>query len=167
MRASIAEKAMPNNFARSNPEIRVYNFSQENNTAMKIRDASGWTMFIFGILAILFGIVGLIRPELLLSVLGFEVVDRAQRAAGDYTVVYITAASMASFNMGVYYVLASWNNLKKFYAWTVPFRTLTFAIFTTIVLSGWAPTRFIGVGLWELAGGLATGVALYTENLPR
>ncbi len=134
---------------------------------MKIRDTSGWTMFIFGILAILFGTVGLIRPELLLSILGFEVIDRAQRAAGDYTVVYATAASMASFNMGIYYVLAAWNDLKKFYTWTVPFRTLTFAIFTTIVLAGIAPTRFIAVGIWELVGGLATGAALYTESHPR
>ncbi|WP_345320441.1 hypothetical protein [Candidatus Villigracilis proximus] len=40
---------------------------------MKIRDASGWTIFIFGILAFLLGLMGLIRPEILLSILGFEV----------------------------------------------------------------------------------------------
>ena len=67
---------------------------------MKIRDASGCTMFIFGALALLLGLIGLIRPEILLSVLGFEVVERAQRAASDYTIVFMTASSMASFNMG-------------------------------------------------------------------
>ncbi|MEW6403166.1 MAG: hypothetical protein AB1649_15325 [Chloroflexota bacterium] len=134
---------------------------------MKIRDTSGWTIFIFGLLALLLGLVGLIRPELLLSMLGFEVLSRAQRAAGDYTIVFMTASSMASFNMGIYYTLAAWNNLRKFYSWTVPFRLLTFAIFTTISLAGIAPLRFIGVGLWELTGALATGIALYTENHSR
>ena len=68
---------------------------------LKIKDTSGWTMFIFGVLAVLFGTVGLLRPELLLSLLGFPILDRASRAAGDYTIVFMTASSMASFNMRV------------------------------------------------------------------
>jgi len=32
---------------------------------LKIRDAAGWTMFIFGVLALLLGFIGLIRPEVL------------------------------------------------------------------------------------------------------
>lgn len=114
---------------------------------MKIRDASGWTIFIFGILAFLLGLVGLIRPEILLSLLGFEVIDRAQRAASDYTIVFMTASSMASFNIGVYYVLAAVNDVKIFYRWTVPFRILTFLVFTTTVIAGIAPARFLGVGI--------------------
>ena len=97
---------------------------------MKIRDASGWTIFVFGVLALLLGIVGLIRPEILLSILGFEVIERAARAASDYTIVFMTTSSMDSFNMGVYYVLAALNDVKKFYRWTVPFRTVTFVVFT-------------------------------------
>jgi len=34
---------------------------------MKIRDASGWTIFVFGVLAFVLGLIGLIRPEILLS----------------------------------------------------------------------------------------------------
>ena len=131
---------------------------------MKIRDAAGWTIFIFGILALLLGLVGLIRPEILLSILGFEIIDRAQRTAGDYTIVFMTASSMASFNMGIYYVFAAMNNVKIFYRWTVPFRTLTFIVFTTLVISGVAPLKFLGIGLWEFAGAIATGITLYTEN---
>ena len=71
---------------------------------------------------------------------------------------------MASFNMGIYYVLAALNDVKAFYRWTVPFRTLTFIVFTTLVLSGVAPLKFIGVGIWELAGAIATGIAIYKEN---
>jgi hypothetical protein len=131
---------------------------------MKIRDASGWTIFAFGVLAFLFGLIGLIRPEVVLSVLGFEMIERAERAASDYTIVFIVASSMASFNIGIYYILAALNDVKIFYRWTVPFRTLTFIVFTTLVVLNVAPQRFIGVGIWELVGALATGIALYFEN---
>ena len=131
---------------------------------MKIRDASGWTMFIFGVLAFLLGLTGLIRPEILLSLLGFEIIDRAQRAASDYTIVFMTASSMGSFNIGVYYVLAAINDVKIFYRWTVPFRMVTFLVFTTTVIAGIAPARFLGVGIWELLGALSTGIALYVED---
>ena len=130
----------------------------------KIRDASGWTMFVFGVLAVLLGLLGLIRPELLLSLLGFAPLDRAARATGDYTIVFMMASSMASFNMGVYYILAVAADFKKFYQWTVPFRTLTFIVFSTVVLTGIAPARFWGIGLWEGLGALATGLALYFEG---
>jgi hypothetical protein len=130
----------------------------------KIRDASGWTIFIFGILALLLGLVGLIRPEILLSLLGFEVLSSSARASGDYTIVFITASSMASFNVGAYYILAALSDLKKFYRWTVPFRALTFTVFTLSVILGYAPTRFLGVGAWELTGAVATGIALYLER---
>ena len=131
---------------------------------MKIRDAAGWTIFIFGILAFLLGLVGLIRPEILLSILGFEVVERAQRAASDYTIVFMTASSMASFNMGIYYIFAALNDVKIFYRWTVPFRVVTFVVFTTVVIAGIAPMKFLGVGIWELVGAISTGVALYGKR---
>ena len=131
---------------------------------IKIRDASGWTIFIFGVLALLLGLIGLIRPEILLSILGFEVLSRSARAGGDYTIVFMTASSMASFNMGAYYILAALNDVKPFYRWTVPFRAVTVTVFTLSVILGHAPTRFLGVGIWELLGGLATGIALYTEQ---
>jgi hypothetical protein len=130
---------------------------------LKIRDTSGWTIFIFGALALLLGFFGLIRPEILLSILGFDVLDRSARAAGDYTLVFLTASSMASFNVGAYYMLAALNDLKLFYRWTVPFRCLTPIVFTIAVLTGLAPTRFLGVAAWELTGAIATGLALRAE----
>jgi hypothetical protein len=130
----------------------------------RIRSASGWTMFIFGVLAFLLGLLGLLRPELVLSLLGFTVLDRTARAAGDYTLVFVIAASMASFNMGVYYMLAAFNDMKQFFLWTVPFRLVTFTVFTITALTHLAPTRFILVGAWEGLGALATGLALYFER---
>lgn len=131
---------------------------------MKIRDASGWTIFVFGVLAFLFGLIGLIRPEITLSILGFEVAERAARASSDYTIVFLTASSMASFNVGIYYVLAALNDVKIFYRWTVPFRVVTFLVFTSTVMLGLAPLNFLGVGIWELTGSLATGLALAREK---
>ncbi len=133
---------------------------------LKIRDASGWTMLVFGVLALLLGLLGLIRPELVLSMLGFTVLDRAARAVGDYTLVFVIASSMASFNMGAYYIFAALNDVRAFYKWTVPFRCLTFIVFTTVALTHLAPARFVAVGLWELAGAIATGIALRFDNKP-
>ena len=130
----------------------------------KIRDTAGWTMFIFGVLALLLGFLGLIRPELLLSILGFRVLDRAQRVAGDYTLVFMIASSMASFNIGAYYILAALNDLKPFYKWTVPFRCVTPTVFTIAVVTGLALVRFLGVAAWELTGAIATGLALWFES---
>ena len=131
---------------------------------LRIRDASGWTMFIFGVLALLLGLVGLIRPELLLSILGFSVLDRAARLSGDYTLVFMIASAMASFNIGAYYILAALNDLKPFYKWTAIFRCITPVVFTVAVIQGLAPARFLGVAAWELAGAVATGLALWLEH---
>jgi hypothetical protein len=130
----------------------------------RIRSASGWTMFVFGVLAFFLGLLGLLRPELVLSLLGFTVLDRAARAAGDYTLVFVIASSMASFNIGVYYMLAAFNDMKQFFLWTVPFRLVTFTVFTITALTHLAPTRFILVGAWEGLGAVATGLALYFER---
>jgi len=132
--------------------------------ALKIHDKSGWTIFIFGALALLLGLLGLIRPELLLAILGFPILERSARVAGDFTIVFMTASSMASFNVGVYYILAALNDMKKFYQWTVPFRCVTFVVFTFAVLTGVAPAPFFGVAAWELAGAIATGLALRAEK---
>jgi hypothetical protein len=71
---------------------------------------------------------------------------------------------MASFNMGVYYLLASLSNGKAFYSWTVPFRIVTFIVLSLAVMRGIAPSGFIGVAVWELIGALATGAALFYES---
>lgn len=127
-------------------------------------DLAGWTFFIFGILALLLGLIGLIRPELTLSMLGFDIIERSARVAGDYTIVFMIASSMASFNMGVYYIFAALNDVKQFYGWTVPFRVLTFIVFTLAILFGLAPKGFFGVGIWELIGAVATGIAIRVDK---
>ncbi|WP_018811476.1 hypothetical protein [Salinispora pacifica] len=126
------------------------------------RSAAGWTVAIFGLLALLVGAVGLIWPEALLRLLGFEVLE--SRASGDYTATFLTASSMASFNMGVYYLLAAATEWRAFYRFTVGFRLLTFTVFSVLVLADAAPGRFFGVAAWEALGALATAAGLWWDR---
>jgi hypothetical protein len=95
--------------------------------------------------------------------LGFEVVDAAARASGDYTRTFMAASSVASVNMVVYYLLAASTEWRPSFRFTVPFRLLTFAVFTSLVVLGRAPGQFFGVALWEGIGAVATGVALWLD----
>jgi len=103
----------------------------------------------------------LIRPEFFYpSSSSFYVLDCTDRVAGDYTLVFMIASSTASFNIDVYFMLAAVNDMKQFYKWSVPFRLVTVTAFFIAVLSGLAPTRFLGVPLWEFSGAVATRLAL-------
>ncbi|MEV4626403.1 hypothetical protein AB0J90_08970 [Micromonospora sp. NPDC049523] len=128
------------------------------------RSAAGWTIAVFGVLALVLGLVGLIRPEALLRLLGFEVIDAADRASGDYTRTYIAASSMAAVNMGVYYLVAVHTEWRAFFRFTVFFRLVTFSVFTILVLTDSAPGKFFGVAAWEGLGAVATGVGLWIDS---
>ncbi|MGC5017557.1 hypothetical protein [Micromonospora sp. DT47] len=125
------------------------------------RSGAGWTIAVFGVLALLMGALGLVWPEAQLRLLGFEVPET--RAAGDHTGTFLTASSMASFNMGVYYLLATATEWRPFYRFTVVFRLVTFTVFTLTVLADVAPDRFIGVALWEGLGAVATALGLHWD----
>ncbi|MEV6811518.1 hypothetical protein [Micromonospora sp. NPDC051296] len=125
------------------------------------RSVAGWTIAVFGVLALVMGAVGLLWPEALLGMLGFEIPET--RAPGDYTGVFVTASSMASFNMGVYYLLATATEWRAFYRFTVVFRLVTFTVFTLAVLADVAPGRFFGVAAWEGVGALATAAGLWWD----
>ena len=74
---------------------------------------------------------------------------------------------MASFNMGIYYLLAVGARFVPFYRWTVPFRTLTFLVFTLAVWRGIMPAAFLGVAAWELLGALTVAWTLRYEPTRR
>lgn len=61
-------------------------------------------------------------------------------------------------------MLAAGYNLQRFFRWTVIFRCVTFVVFMLLILRGQAPQKFSTVPLWELAGALATGYALWHES---
>ncbi|WP_434742007.1 hypothetical protein [Micromonospora sp. SH-82] len=125
------------------------------------RSIAGWTIAVFGVLALVMGAVGLLWPQAQLQMLGFEI--PAERAPGDYTGTFLLASSMAAFNMGVYYLLAAATEWRSFYRFTVFFRLVTFAVFSIAVVAGIAPDRFFGVALWEGVGAAATAVGLWFD----
>ncbi|MCA9898511.1 MAG: hypothetical protein KC433_09995 [Anaerolineales bacterium] len=132
---------------------------------MKLRNHTArLTMFIFGFLAFVLGVLGLKDHKTLLKQMGFTAVPPQERADHDYTPVFVMTSSMASTNMGIYYMLAALLNVRQFFTWTVPFRVVTFVVFTTAVLKKQAPLKFITVPLWELTGALLTGWALWAER---
>ncbi|MFE1251535.1 hypothetical protein [Streptomyces sp. NPDC058735] len=115
-------------------------------------------MAVFGILAAALGALGLVSPVAQLSLLGLPA--PGGRAAGDFTPAFMTASSMAALNMGVYYILAALADWRAFFHWTVPFRLLTCTVFVVAAVGGRAPGAFVGVGLWEGLGAVATAAAL-------
>ncbi|MEV1286055.1 hypothetical protein [Micromonospora sp. NPDC049679] len=125
------------------------------------RSVPGWTVAVFGVMALLLGAVGLVFPDVLLHLLGFEVLPAVERATGDHTRTFMAASSMASLNMGVYYLVAAGTDWQPFFSFSAVFRMLTFAVFTLLVVMEVAPVRFIGVALWEGLGGLVTGAAIW------
>ncbi|MGW0431872.1 hypothetical protein ACWDV4_04905 [Micromonospora sp. NPDC003197] len=131
------------------------------------RSVPGWTIAVFGGLALLLGVVGLVWPETLLALLGFEAVEPSARAAGDHTRTFMAASSMAAVNMGVYYLVAAATEWRPFFRFTVAFRLLTCVVFTLLVLMETAPGGFVGVALWEGLGAVATGAALWFEHRRR
>ena len=126
--------------------------------------AARLTMFIFGLLAFILGVLGLRDPKTLLKQMGFTAVDPEERDEHDYTHIFVMTSSMASTNMGIYYMLAALFNVRRFFYWTVPFRLVTFTVFTTAVLKKYAPLKFLTVPVWELTGALLTGWALWAER---
>ena len=66
---------------------------------MKFRNhAARLTMFIFGLLAFILGVLGLTKPKTLLKQMGFRAIDREERGEDDYTHIFVMTSSMASTN---------------------------------------------------------------------
>lgn len=122
------------------------------------RSAAGWTVAVFGGMALVTGVLGLLWPAGLLGMLGLAV--PATRAPDDHTGTFLVASSMAAFNMGVYYLLAAVSEWRSFFRFTVVFRLVTVAVFVLVVLADIAPTQFLGVAAWEGVGALATVLGL-------
>ncbi|BCL14426.1 hypothetical protein [Micromonospora sagamiensis] len=125
------------------------------------RSAAGWTVAVFGGMALLSGVLGLLWPAALLGLLGLAVPPI--RASGDHTGTFLVASSMAAFNMGVYYLLAAVSEWRSFFRFTVVFRLVTVTVFALVVAADIAPVGFLGVAAWEGLGALATALGLRAD----
>lgn len=127
-------------------------------STLRIRNLSSLVMLLFGISAFAIGVFGLLATDTMLTTFGATTIDGTLRAFG-------LLASAAATNVGAYYVLAAFTNLKTFYWWTVPFRLFVTVLFIGgAALGGQIPGTFLGIAIWEGLGALATGAALIYER---
>ncbi len=122
--------------------------------------ASRWTILLFGLISIVFGLFGLISPEIVLKLMYLTVIDRSTRHDGDYTVTFFSCLSTASFIIGIYYLLAAWHQWRAFYKYTIFLRLLTFLVLILSAnnnddLSPWLTCA----ALWQLFEAIIGGVA--------
>jgi hypothetical protein len=126
------------------------------------RSASGWTVSVFGVLALIMGVLGLISPDIQFGMMGFEILDK--RPPGDYTPAVVATTSIAAVNMGVLYLLGVAKDWPGFIAFTVAARLFMCAGFIVLIVAGKAPDAFIGAALWEGLGAAATGAAMWWDS---
>jgi len=120
-------------------------------------DMAALTMLVFGMVIVGSGLTGLLAPHILLTVLGIS-------ETGHATQLFIMATSQASLAMGLYYILASVNETRSFFQWSVPLRIINFVVFAGMVLLGVAPVQWLLVAGLEVVGALATAVAIASKN---
>ncbi|MFZ5889131.1 MAG: hypothetical protein ACOYYF_16935 [Chloroflexota bacterium] len=120
-------------------------------------DIAALTMLVFGMVIVGSGLTGLLAPQLLLTVLGIT-------DTGSATLLFLMATSQASLAMGLYYILASVNGTRVFFQWSVPLRIINFMVFAAMIPLGIAPMQWLLVAGLELAGALATAIALASKS---
>lgn len=120
-------------------------------------DIAALTMLVFGMVIVGSGLTGLFAPQLLLTVLGIT-------DSGSSTRLFLMATSQASLAMGLYYILASVNETRIFFQWSVPLRIINFLVFAVMIPLGVAPRQWLLVAGLELAGASATAIALASKS---
>lgn len=113
-------------------------------------------MLVFGVLVTAMGMTGLVTPHVLLDILGLP----ASGSSAYVTQIFVIATSQASIAMGLYYILSATNNNRIFFQWSVPLRMINFIVFSSMIPLGIAPVKWLLVAGLELAGALATGIAM-------
>ena len=120
-------------------------------------DIAALTMLVFGMVIVGSGLTGLLAPQLILTVLGFT-------DSGSATQLFLMATSQASLAMGLYYILASVNETRIFFHWSVPLRIINFIVFAALIPLGIAPMQWLLVAGLELAGASVTAIALASKS---
>ncbi len=104
------------------------------------------SIFIFGLLCVLTGLTCFIFPYKTMKFLDLEYNTKI--------IPLFNAAAISSFNMGIYYMLAAYNNVEIFYKWTIIPRLITCIMFIYMSLNKFNLLTIIGIG--EGIGSLLT-----------
>ncbi|WP_434422240.1 hypothetical protein [Nannocystis pusilla] len=126
------------------------------------RSFSGWSVAVFGVLAVLLGLLGLLSPDSQFDMMGFERVDH--RGPGDYTPTVVATTSIAAINMGALYVLGVALAWPGFIAFTVAARLFMCLGFVALMAAGRAPDVFVGAAIWEGLGAAITAAGMAWDS---
>lgn len=108
------------------------------------------TIALFGVTALLAGLFSLLSPSASLQQL--------QLPSAALPSLY--ANSVASTAMGIYYLLAAYQENHAFFIATVPVRSMTTVIF-------WTRSQWRTAAIWEGAGAALTAAALLWEVMEK
>lgn len=117
-----------------------------------------WTIVIYGLLALILGVIGLAKSDLQFRMMGIEPAQR--REEGDLTLASFGASSVAAINMGVLYTVGTLLHWRGFPIFTLYARSLMGIGFIFMMATGRAPRQFKGAAIWEFAGVIITGAAM-------
>jgi hypothetical protein len=107
-------------------------------------NAAALSIYLFGISALLFGAYTLLFTTDILNTFNLP-----QSAEG-----VLSGNGCAAFAMGLYYILAAWQNNRAFFKVSVPMRCLTTAVWWRV------GGQWKQAAIWEGTGALLTAVAL-------
>eukprot|EP00698_Gefionella_okellyi_P000201 TRINITY_DN10175_c0_g2_i1.p1 TRINITY_DN10175_c0_g2~~TRINITY_DN10175_c0_g2_i1.p1 ORF type:complete len:150 (+),score=19.34 TRINITY_DN10175_c0_g2_i1:61-510(+) len=118
------------------------------------------SMFVFGLTALVNGVLGILFEDTYARTFNLGIINNVLDSP------LLRAANVAAFNMGWYYVLCALAGNKFFFAITVPFRCVTFALFSiTAWQQGGATGRtMLMTAVIELAGALWTAWGLLYDR---
>ncbi len=114
------------------------------------RTPVAWSLGVFGSLTVLLAWFTLIAPHITLGLLGIS---------DESGVVYIVV--VASQAIGIFYVMAAYQQTKWFYELSVALRGLNFILFTAFAITGLLSMNVLMVALWEAFGAAWTAFAIW------
>jgi hypothetical protein len=109
---------------------------------------------VFGIYLMAIGVLVMLAPNLVLSLLGMALVRD----------VWMRVAGVLALAIGYYYLRASRDEARAFFRWTVHGRVMVPIAFTTFVLAGWAEWRLLLFATVDLAGAAWMWLALRADE---
>lgn len=115
--------------------------------------AAAKSVCYFGFYLYLTGATLMIAPNFLLSTLQLPETNE----------VWIRVVGVLAVAIGYYYHRAGAENIRAFFAHTIPTRIFVFLAFTTFVLADYVSPLLIGFGAIDLAGALWTWLSLKKE----
>lgn len=114
---------------------------------------AAFSVFVFSIYMVLLGILLIAAPNVLFSLLH----------VGETQEVWIRVAGMLALYLGCYDFLASRQEWRILFRWSVAIRLTPVLAFSAFVILGLAPPILILFGLIDAAGALWTAAALRAD----